>query len=463
MSKLAPLNFAPLDMDKLHWSQSQMLSDWASSGLMYLCNSSSDSHTALSTHSASPGLCTFPIPSFANELLDRFRKLASTPVLPGISGAQLLCERAALLNLSAPQQQTSANQQAFIFACAGNNFIVLNLARDSDWQTLPALFQQQSTFHNRDDVRNACLKHNASALVTQGRLLGLAIGLIPDSNHLHENEVTTSSIPTLQYDNSKNTNWYSTKHKKTISKPQTDPPLVIDLSSLWAGPLCSHLLQLSGANVVQIQSKHRPDLGHHNAGGQQFHRLLRHNKQILELDFQNKSHIQKLKTLLRDADIVIEGSRPRALQQLGIDAENIVQQHQTLWISISGYGRDPLVNNWVAFGDDAAATAGLIQNTSSTNQLTPTTPEFIGDAIADPLTGLSAALIALTFLHAQQCALIDVNLYSVSRFCAQLEGINATYNIKPHNKSWQLEYQDNHQTHQILIQKPRGRHSLACC
>ena len=47
-----------------------------------------------------------------------------------------------------------------------------------------------------------------------------------------------------------------------------------------------------------------------------------------------------LRTLLTAADVVIEGSRPRALQQLGIDANELLNADDgpDVWLSITGYG-----------------------------------------------------------------------------------------------------------------------------
>jgi crotonobetainyl-CoA:carnitine CoA-transferase CaiB-like acyl-CoA transferase len=91
------------------------------------------------------------------------------------------------------------------------------------------------------------------------------------------------------------------------------------------------------------------------------------------------------------ADIVIEASRPRALRQLGIEAERLVDANPGLtWISLTGYGRLEPMGNWVGFGDDAAIAAGLGLRFAHCHG----TPAFCGDAIADPLTGLHAALAA---------------------------------------------------------------------
>jgi crotonobetainyl-CoA:carnitine CoA-transferase CaiB-like acyl-CoA transferase len=79
------------------------------------------------------------------------------------------------------------------------------------------------------------------------------------------------------------------------------------------------------------------------------------------------------------------------LRQLGIDAVQLVAANpQLTWISITGYGRlDPMAN-WVAFGDDAAVAAGLSRLVDDSGGEIA----FCGDAVADPLTGLHAALLA---------------------------------------------------------------------
>ena len=52
-------------------------------------------------------------------------------------------------------------------------------------------------------------------------------------------------------------------HKSSI-KAYSRQPKVIDLSSMWAGPLCSWFLMRSGAEVTKIESSKRPDRGRLN-------------------------------------------------------------------------------------------------------------------------------------------------------------------------------------------------------
>jgi len=88
--------------------------------------------------------------------------------------------------------------------------------------------------------------------------------------------------------------------------------------------------------------------------------------------------------LVGAADIVIESSRPRALARFGLDAEAAAAAGTT-WVSITAYGR---ASDRVGFGDDVAAGAGLLARDADGR------PVFVGDAIADPLTGLTAAAAA---------------------------------------------------------------------
>jgi crotonobetainyl-CoA:carnitine CoA-transferase CaiB-like acyl-CoA transferase len=190
------------------------------------------------------------------------------------------------------------------------------------------------------------------------------------------------------------------------------PPLVVDLSSLWAGPLCSHLLQLAGARVIKVESLSRPD-GARN-GPADFFDLMNAGKASVALDLQSPHGRAQLQALLSKADIVIEASRPRALRQLGIHAEELLQRNPHLsWIAISGYGRGEPMENWIAYGDDAGVAAGLSQLMYETigEHL------IVGDAIADPLTGLHAALAAWASHLSGGGRLISLSLCEVVRHC----------------------------------------------
>jgi crotonobetainyl-CoA:carnitine CoA-transferase CaiB-like acyl-CoA transferase len=156
----------------------------------------------------------------------------------------------------------------------------------------------------------------------------------------------------------------------------------VDFSALWAGPLCAHLLGLAGARVVKVETPDRPDGARRGAAG--FYRLLHAGHRSVVLDPATAGGRRAMAALVAAADIVIESSRPRALARFGLDARAAVAAGTT-WVSITAYGRD---RDRIGFGDDVAAASGLVCREASG------TPLFCGDAIADPLTGLTAAVLA---------------------------------------------------------------------
>lgn len=169
-----------------------------------------------------------------------------------------------------------------------------------------------------------------------------------------------------------------------LSPRPVDGLLVVDFSALWAGPLCASVLGMAGARVVKVETPHRLDGA--RGGDPNFYRLLHAGARSVVLDPGVPAGRRALTALVDAADIVIEASRPRALAGFGLDAAACVASGKT-WISITAAGRDSLR---IGFGDDVAAGAGLVACEGTGPVL------FCGDALADPLTGLTAAALALT-------------------------------------------------------------------
>ena len=207
--------------------------------------------------------------------------------------------------------------------------------------------------------------------------------------------------------------------KQDPSRAETGRPLrVLDLSTLWAGPLCGDLLARAGADVVKIEHSRRPDGA--RLGSPRFFDALNAHKSNAALDATDPTDRARLLELMKAADIVIESARPRGLAQLGIDADALIDAHPGLtWVSITGYGRTPPAAEWIAFGDDAAAAAGLVARDASGD------PVFCADAVADPLTGLHAALAALAGTKTGG-GLFDVSLAGVAKAVSTLRRVEAS-------------------------------------
>jgi CoA-transferase family III len=184
--------------------------------------------------------------------------------------------------------------------------------------------------------------------------------------------------------------------------------VVVDLSSMWAGPLCARLLGLAGADVIKVETPDRPDGA--RAGERRFFDWLHAGHRSVVLDFRAESGRRALAALLAAADVVIEASRPRALRQLGLAPELIPHRDGQVWLSITGYGRaDTALSELVAFGDDAAVAGGLVGRTGDDGA-----PVFCADAIADPLTGLCGALAVARSVAGGGGELIDLSMRAVA-------------------------------------------------
>ncbi|MER5516487.1 CoA transferase [Streptomyces sp. NPDC002763] len=181
--------------------------------------------------------------------------------------------------------------------------------------------------------------------------------------------------------------------------------LVVDFSALWAGPLCAHLLGVAGARVVKVETPSRPDGA--RFGDPVFYDLLHAGHASVVLDPMDAGGRAALHELVGRADVVVEASRPRALAGFGLDA-GAEAARGCVWISITAHGR---AAGRVGFGDDVAAARGLLG--ADADGL----PVFAGDAVADPLTGLLAAALALSERPGGGGAVLDVSMADVVSAC----------------------------------------------
>ncbi|MFI5798492.1 CoA transferase [Streptomyces sp. NPDC051677] len=189
--------------------------------------------------------------------------------------------------------------------------------------------------------------------------------------------------------------------------------LAVDFSALWAGPLCAHLLGSAGARVVKVETPSRPDGA--RFGDPAFYDLLHAGHSSVVLDPGDVRGRAALHELVARADVVIEASRPRALAGFGLDAEAEAARGCT-WISITAHGR---ASERIGFGDDVAASRGLLATDAGGR------PVFAGDAVADPLTGLLAAALALSEQPGGGGVIWEVSMADVVSACLSVSAGDA--------------------------------------
>jgi len=327
------------------------------------------------------------------------RRTGQAPALPDL---RLLGERAAVAGLV--RQAPSSCGGAFRAVPARDGHVGLSLARRADLDLVPALVESDllaeqvaalgpETERPPDwlwrSVADWAATVEVADAVARAELLGLPVAGVPPGD------------PPLQSDAS----WADGVRIRRQGGGRSSPavPLVVDLTALWAGPLCAHLLGLSGCRVVKVESLTRPDGA--RRGPARFFDLLHGGHAMVALDLTTATGRRQLADLIGRADLVLEGSRPRALRQWGIDAEAVVDAGIS-WLSITARGRD---SDAVGFGDDVAVSAGLYVRDEHG------TPTPCGDAIADPLTGVVAAAAAAESMTGPNAQLIEVSMWHVAR------------------------------------------------
>lgn len=86
---------------------------------------------------------------------------------------------------------------------------------------------------------------------------------------------------------------------------------VLDLTRVIAGPVATRTLALLGADVLRVDDPNLPEIGwQHLDTGQ--------GKRSTLLDLREPDHLATAQNLLADADVLVSGYRPGAVEQLGL-------------------------------------------------------------------------------------------------------------------------------------------------
>jgi CoA-transferase family III len=321
------------------------------------------------------------------------------PGLVGLDAPALLGERAAIFGLHR-QGRVNCGGSAHLLE-ASDGWVCVNLPRPDDWAMVPAWLECDDAVDGQGDwagVERGVASRDVGELTERAGLLGLAVSWAASAEAAARDEqarVRSQPFPMrapVLVATSRDGN-------PALEPDRRDPPLVVDLSSLWAGPLCGSLLVDAGCRVIKVEDPSRPDGTRRGPG--RFFDLMHAGKQSVTLDLRSPVGRNALGELCSRADVVITSARPRALEQLGL-----LPPPAPIWVAITGYGLTGPWRDRVAFGDDAAIAAGLCAVSPDGDDR----PRFCADAIADPVAGLLGALGALALLRTGRSGTVDVAL-----------------------------------------------------
>jgi crotonobetainyl-CoA:carnitine CoA-transferase CaiB-like acyl-CoA transferase len=175
---------------------------------------------------------------------------------------------------------------------------------------------------------------------------------------------------------------------------------VVDLSRVLGGPYCTQILGDHGADVIKIE----PPSGDETRGwgppfldGTASYFLgVNRNKYGLSLDLSLPQGQAFLRTLLKDADVLVENFKPGTLEKWGLDSTSLAEEFPRLvHCRISGFGADGPLGGLPGYDACAQALCGLM----SVNGNADGAPTRVGLPVVDMVTGLNAALAILLAIN----------------------------------------------------------------
>jgi formyl-CoA transferase len=199
---------------------------------------------------------------------------------------------------------------------------------------------------------------------------------------------------------------------------------VVEMGQLIAGPFAAKTLADFGADVIKIEP---PKVGEAlrkwrllKDGTSIWWQVQSRNKRSLSLDLREAEAQDIVRTLLKEADVLIENFRPGTLEGWGLDPAKLLEFNPGLIVlRISGYGQTGPYRDKPGFGVVAEAMGGLRHLTAEPGRV----PVRVGISIGDTLASLHGVIGILLALQERQSSgkgqIIDIALYEAVFNCME--------------------------------------------
>jgi crotonobetainyl-CoA:carnitine CoA-transferase CaiB-like acyl-CoA transferase len=177
---------------------------------------------------------------------------------------------------------------------------------------------------------------------------------------------------------------------------------VLDVSTLFAGPLAATMLGDFGADVIKVEHPKGDPVRYHGAskdGVGLWGKVVGRNKRGITLYLGAPEGQDVFRRLVERADVVIENFRPGTLERWGLGYDELSRINPGLvLVRVTGFGQFGPYSGRPGFGTLAEAMSGFAAITGEPDG-PPTLPPF---GLADGISALAAAFATMTALRARE-------------------------------------------------------------
>lgn len=215
---------------------------------------------------------------------------------------------------------------------------------------------------------------------------------------------------------------------------------VVDLSRVLGGPYCTQILADHGAEVTKIE----PPSGDETRGWgppflgdtASYFIGVNRNKRGMAVDLSQPAGQELVRTLLADADVLVENFKPGTLEKWGLDYGTLSAAFPRLvHCRISGFGADGPLGGLPGYDACAQAMCGLMSvNGDADGEATR-----VGLPVVDMVTGLNAAVGILLALNEREKSglgqFVDMTLFDCAISLLHPHAANFFYSGKTPQRS----------------------------
>ena len=175
---------------------------------------------------------------------------------------------------------------------------------------------------------------------------------------------------------------------------------VLDLSRVFAGPLCGMVLADFGAEVIKVEHPGRGDdtrdwgmrIGHTETT---YYNSMNRNKRSITVDLQTPEGVKIIHDLLPQCDVVVQNFKTGGAEKLGLGYEQLKAiKPDLIYCSVAGYDSSGPEAKRPGYDLVIQGESGLMALNGEAN----TPPLKFGVAVVDLMTGMYAAQAVLAAL-----------------------------------------------------------------